>query len=320
MGAQTAAQRATNETALKPIMDDLTNPQGLTYSGIKELRTKVGSMIDDALLPEAGTTKPVLKQIYGALTNDLKSAVQNAGQPGALDAFNKANAMNQIASERREMLAKIVGKSGGNAGENVFETMAQMAQDKGKSANIEALTRARRSVDPDTWNDFTGAFVRRMGVNPQTGDFSPDRFLTTYGKLSPEGKQVLFNSTNRADLSQSLDRLADVSKQFSELYRMGNPSGTGGTNVVAGLLGLGAGGVLGIPTAAAGALGSYGLAKAFASPANVDRMTQTLQARLAYQGNPNPATKARYFNAAAALSAELQDQSQPPGFRASQGQ
>jgi hypothetical protein len=304
--AQTAAQRATNEAALGPIAEDLENPNGLTYSGIKELRTKIGGMLDDNLLPQAGTTKPVLKRIYGALTKDLRSAVQTNGSD-ALEAFDRANKLNQVVMTRREELQRIVGKAGTNAGENVFETMIQMAGDTGKSANIERLRLARKAVDPQTWDDFSSAFVRRMGIAPNTDNFSPDRFLTAYGKLSDEGKQLLFNSTGKGDLAASLNRLRHVSEQFSEFYKMGNPSGTGGATFVTSLFGVGSIGGLINPLAAIGsassALGMFGTAKYFASPANVDKMTNTIIARLNYIRNPNPTTERRLTTAVSALMA-----------------
>jgi hypothetical protein len=150
-----------------------------------------------------------------------------------------------------------------------------------------------------------------MGIDPKTDNFSPDRFLTAYGNLSDEGRALLFNSTGKPELARSLDNLQRVSKQFSEFYKMGNPSGTGGATFVSSLFGAGSLGGLLNPLIWAGtgtSLGSmWGTAKYFASPANVDRMTSTLQARLAYQRNPNPTTQERFNQAAASLSRSLQD-------------
>lgn len=298
--------KAVNQRAVDVIADDLADPNGLTYSGIKQMRTTVASMLQDKLRPDAGTTYGPLKALYGSLTADLKNAVKNAGQPGATQAFEQANAMNALAEARRDALYKIVGKSGGNSPEATFDNIINMARNTGKSANLEALTRARRSVDLQTWDDMSSAFVRRMGLNPKTGDFSPDRFLTEYGKLSPEGKQLLFNSTGRGDLSNSLDNLARVSQQFSEFYRMGNPSGTAGATWLAGLFG-GGYGIGGLPTALPGVASMWGMSKYFASPANVDRMTRTLQARLAYVRNPNPSTEQRLALATSELAQNLKD-------------
>jgi hypothetical protein len=304
--APSAAGKNVNEMALATVMNDITGP-GLTYSGIKELRTTVGAMLDDSLLPNAGTTKPVLKRIYGALTDDLEKAVENAGTPAAPKAFDKANNLAEVVAQEREDLSSIIGKDGGNAGENVFETVVQLAKDKGKSANIDRLRLARYSVDQQTWDNFSSSFIRRLGIDHKTGEFSPDRFLTAYGELSPEGRQIMFNSTGRPDLTKSLDNLAKVSKQFSEFYKMGNPSGTAGAAWLTGLFG-GAYGIGGLPTAIPGAVGMWGMSKYFASPANVDKMTRTLQARLAYQRAPNPTNESRLTNATSALSDSLREQ------------
>ena len=315
---QSATVRKVNEAALAPIMDDLKGP-GLTYSGIKQMRTTVGSMLNDNLLPQAGTTKPVLKAIYGALTDDLKAAVSNSGGPDALSAFETANTINEMVAKHRESLQRIVGKAGQNPGENVFETMVQMAQDKGKSANISRLELARSAVDSDTWEDFASAFVRRMGLNPNTEEFSPDRFLTAYGKLSPKGKQLLFASATpgKEGLAESLDRLAAINRQFSEFYKMGNPSGTAGANFAASLFGAGSIGGFLNPLVWATTFGSAAGMRAFswyfARPANVDKMTRTLAARLAYAKNPSPTTEQRLTIATAALANSLKQHAEGRG-------
>jgi hypothetical protein len=64
-----------------------------------------------------------------------------------------------------------------------------------------------------------------MAVN----DFSPDRFLSAYGKMSKEGRDILFRSGGKANLAGSLDDIAAVSTRFKELQKFSNPSGTGQT-------------------------------------------------------------------------------------------
>ena len=306
--APSEAEKAVNETAIKTIEDDLSKG-ALTYPEIKSLRTVIGTQLNNKLSPEAATAQPAYKALYGAATKDLQSSIQNAGGQPALDAWQRANRVNQVVSDRRAQLGKIIGVKGDAGDEQVYERMLAMAGDTGQTANISRLLQARKSVSPDTWDNFSSAFIQRMGVNPKTQEFSPDRFLTAYGKLSPEGKQLLFNSTGKGNLATSMDRLQNVMRQFSELYQMGNPSGTGGTTFIAGLLGGGsAAGILGIPATAAGAGGMWLGSKWFAAPANVDKMTRTLQARMAYQRNPNPTTEQRLAQATAALSDSLADQ------------
>jgi hypothetical protein len=290
-----------NNPAIDIVAEALNRP-GMTYQGIRELRTTVGAMLDGSITTAPGTPMPALRQIYGALSQDLRGSVQNAGGPKALAAFERANRLNAQMAARREDLQRIVGRQGDAGGENVFETMIQMAQDRGKTANIQRLGTARRAVPADVWNDFTGSFVRRMGLDPKTGDFSPDRFLTSYGKLSDEGRRLLFNSTGRGDLAKSLNNLQRVSEQFSEFFKMGNPSGTAGASAVFAALGAS----VFEPLAAAGTLSAaakgYALSRFFASPANVDKMTRTLSARMSATRNPTPANEQRAVQLSAMLS------------------
>jgi len=304
-----AAGRRTNQAAIANIEDDLTNPNGLTVGQIRNLRTTVGTLLDDKLRPEAGTQEPALRNLYGSLTQDLHSATAQAGGPQALQALQKADALNAQMVARRQALNKIVGKSGDKSGENVFDNIIEMAKDTGKSANLDTLSRARRSVPPETWNDMSSTFIRRMGIDPKTGEYSADRALSAVGKLSPEGRTLLFNSTGRPDLARSLNNLSLVNQQFSELTKMGNPSGTGGITFLTSSLGLGS--VFAPAAAASGAgtlAGIYGWSKYMASPVNVDRMTRTLQARLAYARNPNPITAQRVAQTSSALAQSIKSQ------------
>lgn len=319
LNVPSAAMRDVNQKALAPVMEDI-NSGGLTYDALKQTRTVVGDMLDNKLSPNYKITEKPLRGLYGTLSDDLRNAVQDGGQPGALQAFDQANAATAALKKRAANLQKILGIRGDASGENVFDTMIQMAQNKGKSADVGKLALARKSVDPDTWGDFSSAFIRRMGIDDKTGDFSPDRFLTTYNNLSPQGKAIFFRGQGQTnDLKNSLDNLSKVSQQFSELYKMGNPSGTGGAMFLTGLSGVGSVGGLFNPLVWAGtgsSLGSMWAASRYlASPANVDKMTRTVAARAAAVRNPNPSTVERATQATASLANSMEDfskQNPPP--------
>jgi hypothetical protein len=106
---------------------------GLTYDGVKKLRTTIGEQLDSGILPD-GVSKGELKRIYGSLTDDLKSTVEASGNQSALEAFNRANTYSRLANERRESLAKIVGSHGDAPAEAVFDKIKTMA---GSSARAD---------------------------------------------------------------------------------------------------------------------------------------------------------------------------------------
>jgi muramidase (phage lysozyme) len=227
-----------NEAALPPggAIDQLNQAlgrPGMTYQGIKTLRTNVGEDVARSILPQ-GMSQGDLKQIYSALSDDLKNAVKNAGGSKALTAFERANRYYNLVSSRREALAKIVGAAGDAPAERVFDRLVAMASGTSR-ADIAGLTQARKAIGADDWNEFVSGVVAQMGRSPaargapeslQGVDFSPERFLTAYNKLSDAGRNVLFKSGGKGELATALRDIATVSSRFRELQKFSNPSGT----------------------------------------------------------------------------------------------
>lgn len=220
--------------AVDTVLEAATTPGGLNYQGIKGLRSFVGEMTPEELISQ-GLKASEVKQLYGALTNDLRMSVLNGGGPQALTAFNKANRIFENISSRREALQKIVGVKGDAAPEAVFARLTAMAGSK-SSADISRLTQARKAMGPEAWNEVAAAAVARLGRDPQ-GEFSVQRFLTAHGNLSPSGRTLLFSTTGRDNLARSLEDIAFVTRQIEDkLKQFSNPSGTARSLVSSGLV------------------------------------------------------------------------------------
>jgi hypothetical protein len=222
-------------TAVDTVLDAVQRPGGLTYEGIKTLRSRIGEMMDSGILP-ADMSKADLKRIYGALSDDLKTAVGAAGGSKALARFNRANTLNKLVSDRRENLARLVGGDGDATPAQVYDRLIAAAGSKSR-ADTNLLLQARKAIGADDWAEFSSALVGRLGRDAE-GNFSPDRFVTDYGKLSSTGKAILFAS---GDLRQALDDIATIAGRMKDVHRkFGNPSGTAqnvaGGGLVAGLL------------------------------------------------------------------------------------
>lgn len=234
---------AQESDAVRRISEAVSRPQGLNYNGVKDLRSWIGETLDTGILP-ADLSKAELKQIYGALTKDLEASVQNAGGNQASAAWRRANNYYDAVSKRREELMRVVGAKSDEA---VFNRILSAANQK--SGDQALLAKVRRSLPADEWNEVASAVITRMGRDPkfvttpgtattQTG-FSPDRFMSAYGELSPAGRALLFRSTGRNDLASALDDIATVSQRFKQLNTFANPSGTGQQlTSVAGITGL----------------------------------------------------------------------------------
>lgn len=197
-------------------------PEGLTYEGVKRLRTEVGQMLKNPQMAPAGTSQDELSALYGSLSDDLRSVVKAAGGDKAVNAFETANTFAAKTVAEQKALDKIVGPQ---SDEGLFSKIQAMAGSNSR-ADMQNLVRVRKAVSPETWNEISSAVISSMGRDGN-GGFSPDRFLTAYGKLSKNGKGLLFKSTGKDDLASSLDDIATVSQRFKQLNQFANPSGTG---------------------------------------------------------------------------------------------
>lgn len=283
--------------AVSRVARALERPEGLTYEGVKTLRTSIGEMLDNKMLP-ANISEGELRSLYKALSSDLRLSVQRGGGDAAVSAFERANRYFALASNRREALAKIVGKDGNAPAEQVFDRLASMAG-SGSRADIAKLAQARKAIGPEDWNEFVSGVVAKMGRDPaargapealQAADFSPQRFMTAYGKLSPEGRSVLFRSTGRGDLASVLDDIAAVSTRFKELQKFSNPSGTGQTLSGAGL---GAGLFADPVTAISLVIGGRGIAYMLSRPAQAASVRDWSKSYSQLVRSPTPANVAR---------------------------
>lgn len=289
----------------------------LTYDGVKRLRTAVGEAMDSGIVPE-GMSKGDLKRIYGSLTNDLRNTVQQAGGQPALEAFDKANSINAQVSARRQALAKIVGTDGNAAPEMVLDRLIGMAS-ANRGGDLSKLSQARKAMGAESWNDVAAAAVDKLGRASPEAEFSGERFLTAWDKLSASGKQLLFNSTGKSNLVQSLDDLATLSKAHKSLMEFGNPSGTGRAVTFSGM----AAATLAAPvTTLSGAIGGNALARVFASPVATSSAAKWAIAFDRAQSSPSPARTAALLSASRNLINNLSELgiAVPNGVRGLAGQ
>lgn len=288
IAAKRAAAALPTGKATDAVLEAVQRPGGLTYEGVKTLRTSIGEMLKNGILPE-GMSGSELQSIYGSLSKDLESAVSAAGGTKATAAFNRANQYYRLASERRASLAKIIGADGNATAESVMDRLTAMAGSSSR-ADISKLTQARKAIGPDDWNEVVSTVVSRLGRDVE-GDFSPQRFVTAYGKLSSAGKQVLFRSGGKTDLANYLDDIAKVSSRFKELQKFSNPSGTARA---------GFGGAIGTGTAVAPLLvvkalvGGRVLASILSKPASAASVAKLAKAQQSLVLSPTPARLAAF--------------------------
>jgi hypothetical protein len=299
IAAKRDAAALTRGKATDAVLDAVQRADGLTYEGVKTLRTNVGEMLNGGILPE-GVSGSELKQIYGALSKDLETSVASAGGPQASAAFERANRYYGLASERRESLAKIIGSDGNAPAETVFGRLEAMAGSTSR-ADVSKLAQARKAMGSEDWNEVTSTVVTRLGRDPE-GNFSPQRFVTAYGKLSDAGKQILFRSSDKSDLAQHLDDIAKVSSRFKELQKFANPSGTARAGIGAFI---GTGAFTEPLSTISSVLGGRAVATALARPASAASIAKLAKSQEALVVNPSPSKAAAYGLAARNLISTL---------------
>ena len=192
---------------LKEVLGAVTKPEGLTYSGLKDLRSRVGEMLEGgSSIKDTGVSDKELRGLYKGLTDDMRSLVQTHGGERGLQLWERANNYARLASERRDQLGKILGVS--RSDEAILGGLINKAGSK-NAADAKTLALAKKSMPADQWNEIAGAVVNRIGRDAQ-GNFDPTKWGTQYGNLSERGKSLLFGDNQR--LRKALDNIEKLAK------------------------------------------------------------------------------------------------------------
>lgn len=243
-------------------LDEALSRGGLTYDGVKGLRSYFGEMLNGGKEIPQGLSHSEVKQIYGALSKDLRLTIARAGGPDAISAYDKAEKAASRWANVREDLQRVLNVQ---SEEGIFARVLQAASSK-STADVKLLGRVRGAVGPDKWNEVASALIERLGRAPD-GSFSPDRMLgpSGLGGLSDEGKRLIFRSTGKDSHADAIDDIATISKRWKSLKQFANPSGTGQT-VIGSSIGTGA--WIDPVTTATSFLSAYGISRVLAAPAS----------------------------------------------------
>lgn len=193
----------------------------IPYRALKEIRTMIGNKISDGALV-SDTPRAQLKQVYGALTDDMERSARAAG-PEAERALARANRYTRAGLSRiEERLEKVIGPTA----ERTYKTLVN---DPGDATKIGAVLKSLPKQDRDV---VRATFIERMGKalpgrQDEAGEvFSTETFLTNWNKLDPRSKRVLF-ADGGGGLRRDLDDVARTAAMVREQSKvLANPSGT----------------------------------------------------------------------------------------------
>lgn len=216
-----SAADATPSAAVERLRDALMNRQGKSYEELKTLREDFRALKSNkGARDNLGMNERHVNDLYDALSADLRNAVKAAGGDDGLKAFNEANSRAALFARDKETLKKLLGAG---SDENVATRLSALAGDSSR-ANLKGLVLVKSKVSKETWDDLASTVVEDMAWNPTNGQFTPDKFVTKWNKLSDSGKKLLFAPEQR----QALEDISKVSSRFKQLNEFANPSGTGG--------------------------------------------------------------------------------------------
>lgn len=280
--------------AIKTVLGGVQRPGGLTFEGVKDLRTRVGEMLDTGVFPE-GMSQHELRRIYGALSDDLKATASAAGGNKAAQALSRANAMNKFAEDWKDNLGKVLGSE--RSGEGITSALLRAASE-GPTGDLKALTMARAAVPRQAWQDVAATAIGQLGKD-RKGEFSPNIFMNDFAKLSDRGKAILFNDVGSGGVLPHLKDIATVSQKFVEAGKLANTSGTAGHNAAFTLIGAGATGLLHGSliepvTAVSLVVGNNLMARALSNPASAASIARWSRTYDALASNPAPKSLAAF--------------------------
>lgn len=265
----------------------ITNPAGLNYNGVKDLRTRIGQMLDNPSVLPVDMPEAELRQIYGALSKDLGNITELGGGKKGRALWEFANWRTAKINEQRERLAEIVGKGGDASPAQILDRIKAAASGTTR-ADTDLLMRAKQTIGKD-WDEVTSAITGNLGINAK-GEFTPQIFLNNWHKLSPSGKSALYSEDHR----KTLDDIARMAERWPKLQKFQNPSGTGMAQLTIGGIGTAIVGPMQVlaavfdPTVIGGAVGAKMLANVLAKPATAASAASWMRAYERFKRSPSP--------------------------------
>jgi hypothetical protein len=194
----------------------------LSWEDVKGIRTRIGEKLaDPQLVADSGHAE--LKQLYGALTQDMQAAAAARG-PAAVDAFNTAAALTKQGHDFVDgVLSQIKGK-------NIApEAAAASVLDTGYNGGT--ALKALRDQMPRATDELAAYKLRDMGLatpgqqNATATRLSPGSFLTDRARLAPEAQDALFGADPA--VARRLEDLSTVADSMKGTERFLNTSNSG---------------------------------------------------------------------------------------------
>ncbi len=164
---------------------------------------------------------------------DLDTFVRNYGKlspEGSTALFGGRNAalqrsLGSLVSDARQAVSAVPTQHFGDRPVSAMEGLLRASQRRGNGADIGAVQALRLAIPDHQWGDVAAGVLRTLG---RKGDeFSPDQFVTAWGKLSPEARQTIFGGAGHEGDPSSIESLVRVMQQQKNAGKFFNHSQSG---------------------------------------------------------------------------------------------
>ncbi len=230
-----------------PLVERMTNPSAnMTIESMRAARTEIGRALSEGNQLDASLSRTQLKQLYGALTNDVQRALvgvaarariqERAGRlpAGVADQADRALHLTRIADRYTragmERMDRFMGVLGANSIEQAGQRIAQYLRDN--TQNVRALDTVASALRPEEWRSVLGHVIDNLGRLPPGAReaervFSFERFATDFNKISqsPRVQAIFERGIGQAHFA-ALQRLARVAERMKYYETTKNYSGS----------------------------------------------------------------------------------------------
>ena len=198
----------------------------IPFSALRQIRTAIGKDLDEPLLAgSTGSQNAAMRQVYGALTEDMSAVAKLAG-PEARKALEVADRYTRAWMNTAAVTLNKIDKF--DTDEQAYNFAMSRLGDGGTN-----LQRLRNQFEPEEWDTVAASVLEKIGLarpgaQDATGEvFSVNTFLTNWSKMSAEAKNALFGGKRYAEMREGLDTLVDVASSLKGVEKLANTSNTG---------------------------------------------------------------------------------------------
>lgn len=209
---------------LARLSDELGKAGGnLTMPEMRDLRSRIGYMLESKTFGPEEIPKADLRRVYGALTQDMQTAARARG-PAAVKALNTAT-LNYGTRMRLIENLEPIAKAGSP------EKAAALINRAATGGDAGLLQQAKKAMTPEEWGDIGAATIRGLGKPTagaaSAGPFSASSFSTSYAKISDHAKDLLFGLDVPGSPRAGLEALSRVVGQQKNVEKLANVSHSG---------------------------------------------------------------------------------------------